>query len=127
MMTFSLRSMSLVTGVVLSATLATPGLAQSAKKPGFVFAELQVTDPAGFQAYAAKVPPTLAPFHGRYTVRGKPDIKEGEASSAVMVVLAFDSLADAEGWYNSPAYQVLIPERQKSAKTRVMIIEGLPE
>src|SRR5512135_3375321 len=96
MMTLSLRSMALVTGVVLSATLSTPGLAQSAKKPGFVFAEVQVTDPAAFQAYAAKVPPTHAPIHRRYTVRGKPDLKEGEASSAVLVVLAFHSLADAE-------------------------------
>src|SRR5215467_5482419 len=114
----------LLAGIALGA-LTMQGLhAQADKKPGYVVAEVQVTDPAAFQAYAAKVPPTLAPYHGRYIVRGKAAAKEGEAPQGVVVILAFDSLADAESWYGSPQYQALIPERQKAAKSNVYFIEG---
>ena len=52
--------------------------AQAEKKPAYVIAEVQVTDPAAFQAYAAKGPATLTPYHGRYIVRGKPEAQEGD-------------------------------------------------
>jgi uncharacterized protein (DUF1330 family) len=41
-----------------------------------VIAEVQLVDPVAFRAYAAKVAATLAPYHGRYIVRGKPKAKE---------------------------------------------------
>lgn len=74
-----------------------PGTAcASRKKPAYVIAQVQVSDPTAFRAYAAKVPATLAAYHGRYIVRGKPEVKEGDAPQGVYVILAFDSLADAE-------------------------------
>jgi len=45
----------------------------------------------------------------------------------VIVVLAFDSLADATKWYSTPPYKDLIPEREKAAKSRVYIVEGLAQ
>jgi uncharacterized protein (DUF1330 family) len=117
----------LLAGVALGG-VATQGLrAQAERKPGYVIAEVQVTDPAAFQAYAAKVLATLAAYRGRYIVRGKPIAKEGEAPQGNYLILAFDSLADAENWYGSPQYRDLIPERQKAAKTNVFVIEGLPQ
>jgi uncharacterized protein DUF1330 len=38
--------------------------------PGYVVAELEVNDPTTFQKYGAAVPDTLAPFNGKYLVRG---------------------------------------------------------
>jgi uncharacterized protein (DUF1330 family) len=120
-------------GVILAAGIAlgvgtVQGLrAQAEKKPAYVIAQVQVSDPTAFQAYAAKVPATLAAYHGRYIVRGKPEVKEGDAPQGVYVILAFDSLADAEKWYSTPPYAELIPERQKSAKSNVLIVEGLPQ
>jgi uncharacterized protein (DUF1330 family) len=117
----------LLAGIALSA-VAVQGLrAQAEKKPAYVIAEVQVTDPAAFQAYAAKVPATLAPYHARYIVRGKPEAKEGDPPQGTYVILAFDSLADAEKWYSTSPYKDLIPERQKAAKSNVFIIEGLPQ
>lgn len=40
-------------------------LAQAERKPVYVIAEVQVTDPAAFQTYAGKVPATLTLYHGR--------------------------------------------------------------
>lgn len=44
----------------------------------------------------------------------------------MVLVWSFDSLADAEAWYTSPAYRAIIPDMDRSAKVRVMIVEGLP-
>jgi uncharacterized protein (DUF1330 family) len=107
---------------------AIPGLhAQAGKAPAYVVAEVQVTDPTAFQAYAAKVPDTLKPYHARLIVRGKADAKEDDAPKGTIVMLAFDSLDDAQKWYGTPPYKDLIPEREKAATSRVYIVEGLPQ
>lgn len=53
--------------------------AQGVKKSAYVIAEVEVTDAAAFQAYAAKVPDTLKPYNARIVVRGKPESMEGAA------------------------------------------------
>jgi uncharacterized protein (DUF1330 family) len=101
--------------------------AQGVKKPAYVIADVEVMDPAAFQAYVAKVPGTLKPFNARTIARGKPEAKEGLAPKGSIVIIAFDTLADAEKWYSSPEYTALIPERQKAAKSQVYIVEGVPQ
>src|ERR1700757_4621045 len=109
-------ALTLLTGFVLGGGAIGALKAQGNKPPAYVVAEVEVTDPAGFQLYAGKVPPTLAPYHGRTLVRGKPETREGAPLNGNLVVLAFDNLDDAEHWYSSPAYSELIPTRQRSAK-----------
>ena len=94
--------------------------------PAYVIAEVEVTDPAIFQQYAVKVPETLVPFNGRFLVRGgQAQAFEGEAPKRI-VVIVFDSEEKARGWYGSPAYDAIKPLRQRSAKTRVLIAQGVP-
>jgi uncharacterized protein (DUF1330 family) len=100
--------------------------AQAGAKPAYVVAEVQVTDPPAFQAYAAKAGATVKAAGGRYLVRGKAVSKEGAPVSGTIVVIAFNSLAEAEKWYSQPPYHPLIAEREKAAKTRLFIVEGLP-
>jgi uncharacterized protein (DUF1330 family) len=83
--------------------------------------------PSKLPAIPGTVPATLKPYHGKVVVRGKADTKEGAAPNGNLVVLAFDNLDDAEGWYSSAAYRQIIPLRQRSAKTRLFIVEGLPQ
>jgi uncharacterized protein (DUF1330 family) len=100
--------------------------AQQAKPlPGYVIAEVDVTDPATFQQYGAKVPGTLAPFNGHYVIRGGKTLSlEGDAPKR-FVVIAFDSFDKAKAWEDSPAYDEIKPIRHKSAKSRVFIAEGV--
>jgi len=120
-------ALTLLAGFALGAGAIGALKAQGNKPPAYVIAEVEVTDPAGFQQYVAKVPPTLTPYHGQTAARGKPDTKEGAPPNGSVVVLAFDNLANAEGWYGSAAYRELIPMRQRSSKTRLYIVEGLPQ
>ena len=120
-------ALAVLAGVALGAGVSQGLRAQSEKKPAYVVAEVEVTDAAAFQSYAAKVPPTLAPYHGRYIVRGKAEGKEGDPPRGTIVILAFDSMADATKWYSTPPYKDLIPEREKAAKSRAYIVEGLAQ
>ena len=93
--------------------------------PGYVIAEVDVTDAATFQKYAEKVPGTLAPFGGRYIARGGRVLAvEGDAPKR-FVLIAFDSFEKAKGWEDSPAYEAIKPIRHSSAKSRVFIAEGV--
>jgi uncharacterized protein (DUF1330 family) len=118
---------TLLCGAAIGAGISQGLRAQGEKKPAYLVAEVEVTDPAAFQSYAAKVPATLAAYHGRYIVRGKAEGKEGDPPHGNIVILAFDSVADAAKWYSTPPYKDLIPEREKAAKSRVYIVEGLPQ
>jgi uncharacterized protein (DUF1330 family) len=116
----------LLAGFALGAGALGAVKAQGKKPPAYVIAEVEVTNPARFQQYVGKVPATLKPYHGKVLIRGKADAKEGAAPNGNVVVLAFDNLDDAEGWYSSAAYRQIIPLRQRSANTRLFIVEGLP-
>jgi uncharacterized protein (DUF1330 family) len=120
-------ALTLLTGFAIGGGVFQVLQAQGVKKPAYVVAEVAVTDAQGFQAYAAKVPETLKPYNGRIVVRAKPDPKEGAAPQGNIVMLEFDSLADAEKWYSTPPYSELIPERAKTATSRLYIVEGLAQ
>ena len=120
-------ALMLLAGFALGAVAIGALKAQGNKPPAYAIAEVEVSDPAGFQQYAAKIPATLTPYHGKVVVRGKADTKEGAAPNGSVVVLAFDNLDNAESWYSSTAYREIIPLRERSAKTRLFIVEGLPQ
>ena len=93
--------------------------------PGYVIAEVDVTDPEAFKKYAEKVPATVAAFDGHYLVRGgKVQAVVGEAPKRITVI-AFESAEKAHAWEYSPAYEAIKPMRQSSAKSRIFIVEGI--
>lgn len=93
--------------------------------PGYVIAEVDVTDPDTFKKYAEKVPATVAAFDGHYLARGgKIQAVEGEAPKRITVI-AFESAEKAHAWEYSPAYEAIKPIRQNSAKSRIFIVEGI--
>jgi uncharacterized protein (DUF1330 family) len=94
--------------------------------PGYLIAEVEITDPGKLQNYAGKVESTLAPFHHHFVVRtSKVQTLEGDAPTNRMVIIAFDSVAKAREWYDSPAYAAIRPIRQGAAKSRILVVEGI--
>ena len=101
--------------------------AQTKAGPGFVIAEVDVTDLARIQEYGSKVPATLAPFSHHYVIRSsKIQSLEGDTPRGGIVMIAFESVEKAREWYDSPAYAAIRPIRQSAAKSRIFIVEGLP-
>jgi uncharacterized protein (DUF1330 family) len=92
---------------------------------GYVIANVEVLDAAGFEEYRARVPATIAAYGGRYLVRGgEIEVKEGGWSPRRLIVLEFPSLARAREWFASPEYQPLIALRQRAARTQLVFAEG---
>jgi uncharacterized protein (DUF1330 family) len=117
--------LAVLIGAVIGVGGATVIHARQAKVlPGYVVAEVDVTDPATFQKYADKVPGTIAASNGHYVIRGGKSVSiEGDPPKR-FVVIAFDSVEKAKAWEDSPAYDAIKPIRHSSAKSRVFIIEG---
>ena len=92
----------------------------------YVIADVEVLDPAGYEAYRQQVPPTIAAFGGRYVVRGGAlTALEGDWSPKRCVILEFPSMAQLEAWYDSPAYVPLRALRERTTKSRLVKVEGL--
>jgi uncharacterized protein (DUF1330 family) len=101
--------------------------AQTAVPAAYLIAEVQVTDPDGWKQYLAALPATLAPFHEKTLARSPAvALDTSTPSSGAVAILAFNSMDDLKAWWNSPAYQAIIPLREKSAKSRVYAVQGLP-
>ncbi len=91
----------------------------------YVIAEIEVTDPAGYEEYRKQVLAVVTKYGGRFVVRGgKVEPKEGGWTPARIVVVEFPSLAQALKWYDSPEYAPLIAMRQKASKGKLIIVEG---
>ncbi len=93
--------------------------------PGYVVAEVEVTDPATYEEYRKRVPAIVAQYGGRYLVRGGAvEKKEGAWEPKRLVVLEFPSLEQARKWYHSPEYAPVLALRLKAARSKVLLVEG---
>jgi uncharacterized protein (DUF1330 family) len=104
---------------------------QATTPPAYIIAEVakdpgKVEDPAAFRKYVEEVPKSLAAFGARFVVRGGTvQTLEGDAPKGAILVIGFDSVEKARGWYYSPAYEALKPLRQNSRKSRLLLVEGV--
>jgi len=119
-------AVALLAGIAVG-SLGTQMLKAQKSPPAYFIAEVDVNNPDEFKTYAAGVPATMAKYGGHYLVRGgKAEAVEGDAPKRI-IVSEFKSLADAKKWYDSPEYSAIRPIRQRSAKSRLIVVEGVGE
>jgi uncharacterized protein (DUF1330 family) len=93
--------------------------------PAYFIAEVEVTNPAGYEAYRPLAGASIAQYGGKFLVRGgKAELLEGSPDPARVVVIEFADVAAAKRWYNSPEYQEALKIRLANSKGRVLIAEG---
>ena len=94
--------------------------------PAYFVAELDVTNPAGYEPYRAAVPATIAQYGGRYLTRGgAAELLEGGPEPKRVVILEFADVAAVKRWYDSPEYQKILPTRLANSTGRAFIVEGV--
>ena len=76
-------------------------------------------------AYLERIDATLRPFDGRFIVHGGPKITLEGAWLEDVVVIAFPGLEAARAWYDSPAYQAILPLRTRNVRGDTILIEGV--
>jgi len=92
----------------------------------YMIVEVEITDPVGYDDYRKKVPATLAPFGGRFIVRGgASETLEGDWTPKRVVVLEFPDRASAKAWWSSREYAEAKAQRQRSARTQMIVVDGV--
>lgn len=93
--------------------------------PAYIVVEVDVHDPDRYEEYKRMVPPSLAPYDGRFIVRGgKVETLEGDWSPERLVIVHFPSVEKAKAWWNSPEYARAKALRQATAKSQMIVVEG---
>ncbi|MEX0286430.1 MAG: DUF1330 domain-containing protein [Paracoccaceae bacterium] len=95
--------------------------------PAYFIAQIQIDDPDGYQGYLAGFMPIFERHGGRLlTVSSKPlDIIEGEWVHDGVVLMEFPSLDAARAWKDDPDYVALAEIRKRTARTNMVLVEGL--
>ena len=82
----------------------------------YVIGHITIKNPALWAEYRAGVPATLAPWQAELVFRGeRRAVLGGTHSHTDTVVIRFPDAAAVDGWFNSAAYQALIPLRMAAA------------
>jgi uncharacterized protein (DUF1330 family) len=92
----------------------------------YIVVEVEVQDPERYENYKRMVPPSLVPYGGRFVVRGgNVETLEGEWAPERLVIVEFPSAEQAKAWWASEEYAEAKALRQATARTRMVVVEGL--
>jgi uncharacterized protein (DUF1330 family) len=76
-------------------------------------------------AYLERIDATLKPFGGRFIIHGGvPEQVEGRWTGD-LIVIEFPDRASVRAWYDSPAYQAILPLRTGHASGEVIFVDGV--
>jgi uncharacterized protein (DUF1330 family) len=124
---------SLTIGASIAAGLAIGGLAIQAlhaqsKPPVYVVNEIEITDQAGFQVYAATQQKIIEKHGGKYVIRAGKVLAtlSGAAPAGRYTVYRFDNQDKMQAWRDDPAQKEGLATRDKVGKFRSFVVEGLP-
>ncbi|HJX24577.1 MAG TPA: DUF1330 domain-containing protein [Chthoniobacterales bacterium] len=93
---------------------------------GYVIVEIEVTDPVGYEEYKKLAGATVAKYGGKYIVRGgAAETLEGDWQPKRIVILQFENVQRAKEWLNCPEYREPRKMRHRTAKTKMIVVEGL--
>jgi uncharacterized protein (DUF1330 family) len=94
--------------------------------PTYVVGDIQITDPASYQAHIPRALASIARFGGRVIAGGggKVDLLEGDPSPEWIFTIEFPTADAARRWYRSDDYQEALKVRRSASHGRVFLIEG---
>jgi uncharacterized protein (DUF1330 family) len=110
-------AIAVVAGAALGVA-AMQGLHAQSKPKAYLVTEIEVLDAKGADAYGALIRPTQTAAGGRVfrTAGGKIVEFEGAAAPKRVAITEWDSLEQAQAWFNSAARKDLMPQRDKAEK-----------
>ena len=92
----------------------------------YVIVEIAISDPEVYAEYRQLVPPTVVAYAGAFLGRGgRSKSLEGDWAPQRIVVIQFPTLERAKAWWSSPEYSQAKVLRQRSAHTRMLVVEGV--
>ncbi len=94
--------------------------------PAYVIVEIDIVDPVGYEEYKKLAAATVARHGGKYIVRGGAvETLEGDWKPKRIVVLEFETAQRAKEWLNCEEYRQPPKMRHRTAKTNMILVEGV--
>jgi len=94
--------------------------------PAYVIVQVEVLDPVEYDHYKSLAPASIAAYGGRYIARGgKTDVLEGEWEPRRVVILEFENVERAKAWHGSPEYREARALRHRTARSQMIVVEGV--
>lgn len=92
----------------------------------YALAHLREIDPhPDVLEYLERIQSTLDPFSGRFIVHGGTvHVREGTWPGN-LVIIEFPSITEARSWYESSAYQEILPLRTRHIAGDTILVEGV--
>ncbi|MBT2187690.1 DUF1330 domain-containing protein [Sphingobium nicotianae] len=117
---------TLAAGLVIGSLGATAWSAATPPPPkGYVVAEVNVKDLAAYRAYGDAAFPIIRKYGGTFLTRGGQTVAvEGAPPAQRVMIIEFASLEQAKRFEYSKDYTDIAPLRQKSADSRLFLVEG---
>ena len=121
-------TLAMLAGFGLGA-VAVQGLHAQAKPPVYQVVEI---DPVNMESYlkdyVPKAQAAIKASGGKFLAAGgKTTTIEGEPPKPRIVIQQWDSLEKVQAYRNSAAFKDLLPLRDKMAKFRSYVVEGVPQ
>lgn len=117
---------ALAAGLTLGACGAAAPSADPLPPPkAYVVAEINVTDLDAYREYVQAAFPVIQKYGGKFLTRGGTTVHvEGLPPAERVMIIEFASLERAKEFEYSKDYTDIAPLRQKSAESRLFIVEG---
>jgi uncharacterized protein (DUF1330 family) len=94
--------------------------------PAYILVEITIEDQAVYEEYKTRTPSSIAAYDGKFIVRGGiTETLEGDWTPGRIVILEFPTVARAKEWWDSELYAPAKALRQRSASTRMVVVEGI--
>lgn len=93
----------------------------------YLVVDTELSDPEGYERYKTQAKPLVERFGGQYLARGGAlTVFEDDLWRPTrMVLIRFDSSAQARAFYDSPEYQAVLRIGRAHARRTLVLIEGL--
>jgi uncharacterized protein (DUF1330 family) len=119
-------ALAMLAGFGLGA-VAVQGLHAQAKPPVYSVAEIDIADQAAYATYVPKAQAAIKAAGGKILAAGGVTTIEGEPPKPRAVIQQWDSLEKFQAYRGSVAFKDLLPIREKVAKFRSFVVEGVPQ
>jgi uncharacterized protein (DUF1330 family) len=118
-------ALALLVGIAVGAE-AVGGVSAQGSPGAFAIIDVaEIIDPDAYSAIVAGAPAGLVAFGGRYVIRTDKITGLSGPAPKRYVVIAFDSLEKARRWSESAPAKELEALRNRAAKSRMFLVEGL--
>jgi uncharacterized protein (DUF1330 family) len=98
-------------------------------RPAYLLVQGTVTDPEGFKAYNAALPPIYQKYGGHYLTVSPPpkvEVAEGSPRNEAILLARFPSKEAAWGFWRSAEYEAAKKLRAGKGTFFVAVLDGIP-